>query len=187
MTGLSRLRRARVSKARNQRRLGARDGAEQPHKALIHIWSFLKSITRKAATIWSIAVSVALGASATILFVGLSYLLYQAVTSSAIEVAPISVPKDLADKGYTSEAMTLQLREALLDLLEQANTEKKTAEVVDQRDESTIELPQTGMSMDKIAAEIRDHFGFGNWWRISSAIELDNNKLTINISLDSNN
>ena len=38
-----------------------------------------------------------------------------------------------------------------------------------------------------MAAEIRDQFGLGSWWRISSAIEFDDDQLKLNISLDGKN
>jgi hypothetical protein len=171
VNGLSRLRNARVSKARNQRRIGIPSVTEERSDQLIRASSLAKSLVLKAVRVWSVLASVALNAIGTLLFIGLLYLLYQAVTSSAIELAPISVPKDLAEKGYTSEAVTLQLREALLDLVKEARTAKRTANVVSQKDEPTIDLPQTGMSLDTIAAEIRERFGLGDWWKVSSSIE----------------
>jgi tetratricopeptide (TPR) repeat protein len=181
MVEMNRLRRARISKARSQRRSYRR---EEPPNQLIRTWSVLKSVAVRMIGVWSVLTSIALSAFGTLLFLGLFYLLYQAVTSSAIEVAPISVPKKLADKGYTSEAVTLQLREALLELIKEARTEKRTANVVSLRDEPTIDLPQTGMSLDTVAAEIRDRFGFGNSWRVSSSIESIGDNLTLSVSLD---
>jgi hypothetical protein len=95
---------------------------------LVRLWSLTKSVTIKAVGVWSVLTSIALSVVGTLLFLALSYLLYQSVTSSAIEIAPISVPKDLAEKGYTSEVMTLQLREALLDLVKQARTDNGRSE-----------------------------------------------------------
>ena len=183
---LSRLRRARLSKARNQRRPSAPSRLDEGSDSLTRSWSVTKSLTLKAFGVWSVLTSIALSAVGTLLFVALSYLLYQSVTSSAIEVAPISVPKDLADKGYTSEAVTLELREALLDLVKEARTQKRTLNVVSQKDEPAIDLPQTGMSLDTVAAEIRERFGLGNSWRVSSSIELVDDRLKLRISLNSN-
>jgi Tfp pilus assembly protein PilF len=45
-------------------------------------------------------------------------------------------------------------------------------------------LPQTGMSLDTVAAEIRKRFGFGDWWRVSGVIESIDGKLRLNIDLD---
>jgi tetratricopeptide (TPR) repeat protein len=184
VNGLSRLRRARVSKALNQRRTGILRRGEERSNPLVRSWSLTKSATVKAIGVWSVLTSIALSAMGTLLFLALSYLLYQSVTSSAIEIAPISVPKDFAEKGYTSEAMTLELREALLDLVKQARTDKRTVNVVSQKDEPAIDLPQTGMSLDTIAAEIRKRFGFGDWWRVSGSIESIDGKLKLNIDLD---
>jgi hypothetical protein len=183
VNGLSRLRRARVSKARNQRRIGIPNGVDRSDP-LTRVSSVAKSLSMTAVRAWSILTSVTLSAIGTLLFVGLLYLLYQAVTSSAIEVAPVSVPKDLAENGYTSEAVTLQLREALLDLVKQARTAKRTVNVVSQKDEPTIDLPQTGMSLDTIAAEIRERFGLGDWWKVSSSIESADGKIRLNVCLE---
>ena len=184
MSGPSRLRRARVSKARNQRRPLVQDTLEKRSKLLVRALSVLAPVGLKVVGVWSVLTSIALSVVGTLLFFGLSYLLYQAVTSSAIEVAPISVPKDLADTGYTSEAVTLQLREALLNLVKEARTEKRTANVISQKDEPTIDLPQTGISLDMVATEIRNRFGFGNTWKISGSIESIDGRLRLNINLD---
>jgi tetratricopeptide (TPR) repeat protein len=117
-------------------------------------------------------------------FFGVLYLLYQRIASPTIEVMPISVPKDLADKGYASEAVTLELREALIDLKKEARTGKMTASVGNQKDEPTITVPETGISLDTIAAEIRARFAFGNSWRVSGSIESDGTLYKLNISVD---
>jgi tetratricopeptide (TPR) repeat protein len=118
------------------------------------------------------------------LFVGLAYLLYRAVTAPTIEIFPIVVPKNLAEQGYTSEAVSLQLREALRDLIKDAKTTKTTANVVRQGDDAAIELPQTGMSLDTIASQLRVRLGIGNSWKASGNIESDDDQLTLNVSLD---
>jgi tetratricopeptide (TPR) repeat protein len=184
MSGLSRLRRARVSKARNQRRLGVLSELEERSDPLMRSWSVTKSLILKAVGVWTVLASIALSAVGTLLFLGLCYLLYQAVTSSAIEVAPISVPKTLAEEGYTSEAVTRQLRGALLDFMKGTRTKKRTADVLSQRDEPTIALPQTGLSLDTVAEEIRSRFGFGNVWKISGSIETEGEQLDLQISVD---
>ena len=184
MSGLSRLRRARASKARNQRRLGVPSRLEVRSNPLMRSWSVAKSLTLRAVGVWSVVTSIALSAVGTLLFLGLCYLLYQAVTSSAIEVAPISVPKTLADEGYTSEAVTQQFRGALLEFIKGSRTKKRTADVLSQRDEPTIALPQTGMSLDTIAAEIRNRFGIGNLWKISGSIETVGEQLDLQVNVD---
>ncbi len=85
----------------------------------------------RAAGAWSILRSLVLNVVGALLFFGTLYLLYQAVMSSTIEVMPISAPKDLAYRGYTSEAVTLQLREALLELRKEAGTIKRTANIAE--------------------------------------------------------
>jgi tetratricopeptide (TPR) repeat protein len=163
---------------------GIPDTLEKRPSPLMRAWSVFKSVVFNVVAIWSVLASVALNAVGALLFIGISYLLYQAVTAAAIEVLPISVPESLAKQGYTSEAVTLQLREALLDLVKEAKTSKSTANVVKQDDELTVALPQTGISLDTIAAQIRAHFGVGNWWKVSGNIESDGDNLTLDISLE---
>jgi hypothetical protein len=138
---------------------GIPDRLEQRPNLLIRAWSILKRLISSVVTLWSVLVSVAANVIGALLFFGIAYLLYQTVTGATIEVLPISVPKNLAEQGYTSEAVTLELREALLELIKEAKTTKSTASVVKRGDDPTIELPQTGMSLDTIAAQIRAHLG----------------------------
>ncbi len=52
------------------------------------------------------------------------------------------------------------------------------------KDEPTITLPQTGMSLDTIAAQIRARLGVGNTWRVLGSVESDGKQYKLIVSLD---
>ena len=138
----------------------------------------------RAVDAWSSLRSVALNVLGTLLFLGVAILLYQAVTSSTIEVLPISVPTTLSANGYSSEAVSRQLRAALFGLVKEAATTERTAEIVLQGDEPKITLPETGISVDAIAAEIRTRLGVENTAIVSGSIESVGDRLKLDINLD---
>ena len=173
MPELNRLRKSRLAKAQIRRRLATNELPEERPNLLM-----------RATGAWSVLRSVVLNVVGALVFLGVLYLLYQRIASPTIEVMPISVPKDLTDKGYASDAVTLELREALVDLKKQARTGKRTASVGNQKDEPTITVPETGLSLDTIAAEIRSRFRIGNSWRVSGSIESDGTLYNLNISID---
>ena len=77
----------------------------------------------------------------------------------SIAISPISVPKELADKGYAPEVIALQLQRALKKIVHDANSMKQIADVTTPMDVPNIIVPQTGLSLETIAAEIRSFFG----------------------------
>jgi hypothetical protein len=134
MVGLVRHIRGRFAETQGPRRLDFEDAEGKRSNLLI-----------RAVDAWSFLRSVALTVLGTLLFLGVAILLYQAVMSSTIEVLPISVPTTLSAKGYSSEAVSRQLRAALFDLVKEAATTERTAEIVLQGDEPKITLPETGI------------------------------------------
>ncbi len=179
MTELNRIRRARIARARRERLLISGASEKQP------------GLFARAVSGWSALASFVVKTVGALVFLLFGYLLVEAVVSESVEVAPISVPKNLAVLGYTSEAVTGKLRAALLDIQNDAKTFKRTADVVSERDAPKIALPDTGLSIDLVASEIRSRLGIGKtWaigknWKISGSIESKENDLVANISLDS--
>ncbi len=173
MVGLVRHIRRRFAETQGPSRLDFEDAERKRSNLLI-----------RAVDAWSFLRSVALNVLGTLLFLGVAILLYQAVMSSTIEVLPISVPTTLSAKGYSSEAVSRQLRAALFDLVKEAATTERTAEIVLQGDEPKITLPETGISVDAVAAEIRARLGVENTAIVSGSIESVGDRLKLVINLD---
>lgn len=58
---------------------------------------------------WGTLKSVVLNVTGALLYLGIFALLFKAVMYPAIVIAPIYVSKDLAERGYTPEVVSLQI------------------------------------------------------------------------------
>lgn len=148
MAGADRLRKARIGRALRLRKA-------EPAKALDEQPTLLS----RAAGVWMTLKTFVLNTAGTLIFLSALILLYKAVVQPAIAISPISVPKELADKGYTPEATALQLQRALKKIVHDAKSMKHGADVTTQMDVPNIIVPRTGLSLETIAAEIRSLLG----------------------------
>ncbi|MBY5721784.1 tetratricopeptide repeat protein [Rhizobium leguminosarum] len=137
-------------------------------------------ISSTAATIQK----VVLGFISTIAFICFAVLIYRAVTTPTISMLPISVPKGVADKGYTPEVLAWQLRSQLLSLVRGAKSSKAAAQIVSGPEFSAVTVPQTGMSLDMITSEIRKSFGMADFWEISGNLEPDGDVYRMKLLLE---
>ncbi|PZR87467.1 MAG: hypothetical protein DLM68_08525, partial [Hyphomicrobiales bacterium] len=96
---MSRIKAARLAAAR------ARHIA-QPSDKKRTAWEF-------AALIWSRLTTVALNVVGVVGVGFVAYLLWESVTQKVISIAPISVPKELVDGGYTPDVAAERLESAL--------------------------------------------------------------------------
>ncbi|MGR9145689.1 tetratricopeptide repeat protein (plasmid) [Rhizobium leguminosarum] len=127
-----------------------------------------------------------LGITGTIVFICFVILIYRAVTTPTITILPITVPKELVDRGYTPEALALQLRDQLLYLVKEAKSGKPAAQIVSSAEFSTINVPQTGMSLEMIASEIRKSFGTAKSSEISGGLERVGEAYNLRLLLERN-
>ena len=70
------------------------------------------------------------------------YILYQSVTQKVISIAPISVPKELADHGYTPDVAAERLQDALNDIIDRAHSVRRGPNVAGQADLPSIVVPE---------------------------------------------
>jgi len=80
-------------------------------------------------------------------------LLWKALTQKTIAIAPISVPKTIAENGYTADVAAQRLHDALNKVVEDARTSKQGPEVALQADLASIVVTTIGLSLDTIAAD----------------------------------
>jgi hypothetical protein len=62
---------------------------------------------------WNRCVTLAINGVAILAVGFVLYILYQSVTQKVISIAPISVPKEMADEGYTPDVAAERLKDAL--------------------------------------------------------------------------
>ena len=101
---------------------------------------------------------------------GLAFIFKGAFFKDSVVIDPISVPKELADRGYTGDVVAQRIHDKVREIY-------KTREMNDERVEShptdftttplersmpPIELPGGKMSLAAVVSAVRELFGFGN-------------------------
>ncbi len=108
-----------------------------------------------AGIISSIVVKVPL----TIVIVVILVLLIRNLSQHTTAIEPISVPKMLAEGGYTPEVAAQRLRDAMTTFAEEAKIELQKSAIVTRAELPTIAVPTVGLSLDAITSTIRTFFG----------------------------
>src|SRR5262245_19140686 len=123
------------------------DGAPTPLLAR-RIWN---------STVWygKRARNVLLSISAVLTVVLVFAFLFKALIGRQLYIEPISVPKTLAENGYTPEVAAQQFREALNRVVAAANSVRHAPNIALRGDQPDIVVPTVGISLDTIAAGIR--------------------------------
>jgi hypothetical protein len=130
----------------------------------------LKHIGRRTKLIWKAFSSFVLSAAAVATVIYLGFLILERITQHSIEIAPISVTKDLDDRGYTPTVVADQLRDALNELIAKARSSGRQSEDISLKGEQPdITVPNVGLSVDAIVASITPHLPSN---RINGASEL---------------
>jgi tetratricopeptide (TPR) repeat protein len=173
----SRLKAARLSaaKARISRRAAPEERTIWQRKALVG---------RVLSTSWKVLVAVVLSVVGIFSFVIITVLLWQALTKKTIAIAPISVPKMLAENGYTAEVAAQRLHDALNKFIEDTHTRKAGPEVALQADLPSIVVPTVGLSLETTAANIRTFFPNTGRWNISGELTIVQKQLWLRLRMN---
>lgn len=124
----------------------------------------------------------------------IALLLLRSLSEQTTTIQPISVPKALADRGYTPDVAAQRLHDAL-DRFANAgmkrfatyevpvNSPLKPAAISLQADTPTIEVPTTGISLNAIETSLREFLGNVNH-RISGELSVNNDLLWLRLRID---
>ncbi len=153
------------------RKAARRDGAATA------AWGYVKSFCAGCYYLtswlfWIIAVAVV----ATILFQGLS--------QHATVIAPISVPKVLADGGYTPEVAGRRLRDAMVQYASIATTRMKHPEFALHGDLPDIIVPTVGISLDAVMTTLHTLLRITRSRSITGEFTIKNKLLWLHLRLD---
>jgi tetratricopeptide (TPR) repeat protein len=170
----SRLKLARLSAAK------ARVSSRAAHDERT-VW---QRIGQALATGWKVLVAVVLSLAGLFTFVFIAVLLWQALTKKTIAIAPIPVPKMLAESGYTADVAAQRLHDFLNKVVEDAHSRKNGAEVVLQADLPTIVVPTVGLSLEAIAADIRTFFHSTGSLNISGELTIVQKQLWLRLRMN---
>ena len=90
-----------------------------------------------------------------VVIIVLATIVIQGLTQHATVIDPISVPRDLADSGYTAEVASHRLRDAVTDFMSGVNSRMSNPDIALHGDLPKIVVPAVGISLDAIVASIR--------------------------------
>jgi tetratricopeptide (TPR) repeat protein len=111
--------------------------------------------SEKADRWWNLGTKWLLRIIATLTFLGVIYLLCQAFDPSSVVIRPISVPKDMADKGFTPDVAALRLLEAVTQYTENARTSGAGPKFAPHFEPADFVIPSVGLSFKAVVAQIR--------------------------------
>jgi hypothetical protein len=111
-------------------------------------------------------------------------LLWKALIQKTIAIAPISVPKTVAENGYTADVAAQRLHDALNKVIEVAHSNKQGPEVALQADLPSVVVPTIGLSLETIAADIRTFFHIPGRWNISGEFTIAQKQLWLRLRMN---
>jgi lipoprotein NlpI len=117
-------------------------------------------------------------------FALIGVLLWKALTEKTIAIAPISVPKMLAESGYTADVAAQRLHDALNKVVKDAHTRKEGPNVALQADLPSIVVPTIGLSLETIAADIRTFFHIARRSNISGELTIAQKQLWLRLRIN---
>lgn len=110
---------------------------------------------RRTRLLWKALSSfvLSLSAIASVILVAVLFLLE--LTRRAVVFEPISVPKELADNGFSPEVAAQRLRDAVNGIVTKAHAWTKGPEIALKGEVPEIVVPTVGISIDNIAELLR--------------------------------
>jgi tetratricopeptide (TPR) repeat protein len=90
-----------------------------------------------------------------IAFIFILWIVVDGLTQHVTVIQPLSVPKELEERGYTPEVAGKRLRDALDKFAKSVNTAMKDPEIALQGELPNIVVPSVGISLDALVASLR--------------------------------
>jgi tetratricopeptide (TPR) repeat protein len=106
------------------------------------------------------------------------------VKLSSIEIADISVPNDLAERGYTPAVAALRFRDALERYKQEANTSMRGAQLDLPGEQPVVVVPTLGLPLNIVADNAALLFGIGGDKRVSGEFTESRNTLWLRLRLN---
>ena len=112
-------------------------------------------IWRGALLLWKALGSLVIALAGTIAVIVVAILLIQGLMRRTVAIEPISVPKELADKGYSPDVAAARLRDAMHALVARADARTEGPNIAMRGEVPDIVVPTVGISVDNIVTAIR--------------------------------
>ena len=111
-------------------------------------------------------------------------ILVQGLTEHVTVIQSLSVPKTLADGGYTAEVAGYRLRDALSEFVRSINTHMKSPEIALQGELPNIVVPTVGISLDAVMSSIRTLLRSTRSRTITGEFTILHDQLSLRLRLD---
>ena len=147
---------------------------QQASKAPAHYWHPLSAASSAVARAWSWLRSqgppllsrctkfivhnfntLVVKLPGAIIVIFIFWMIIRGLTEHVTVIEPLSVPRQLEDRGYTPEVAGKHMRDAIDKYASAVNTTMKTPEIALQGELPNIVVPTVGISLDAIVASIR--------------------------------
>jgi tetratricopeptide (TPR) repeat protein len=100
----------------------------------------------------------------------------EVLSNRSIVILPLSVPKTLSERGYTPEVAATRLRDALHDLVRDANTRMKSPNLALRDDLPDFVIPSVGLSLATLVSFTRTFFRADDRQNISGEVIISADK-----------
>lgn len=120
------------------------------------------------------------GSLGTIVFVALIGAIFlHAIFDDVITIQPISVPKDLAERGFTPEVMASRLRDGANEIIIEVNSNYSHRDFMELSDLLDLTVPKAGISIHTLAVQVRSLLGLRPRASISGEVSFEDGHLTV--------
>jgi tetratricopeptide (TPR) repeat protein len=130
---------------------------------------------------WGRVLKAVGGAGALLAFAIIVWLFYDVLFERSIAIRPISVPKLLQERGYTSDVAAIHLRDALNAYAANARTSALGPQLALNSDLPDFVLPTVGLSFEAVAARLRTFFRIDRRRNISGELTLVDQELHLRL------
>jgi len=142
--------------------------------------TFWRASTKLSANLYTVIVRLPW----VIAIVVISTIVIQGLTQSTTVIKDISVPKTLAEAGYTADVAGHRMRDALYEFKQQARTQMRRPEVALAGELPTIVVPTVGISLDAIVSSLRTVFRSTRSRTITGEITINKDLLWLVLRID---
>jgi tetratricopeptide (TPR) repeat protein len=111
-------------------------------------------------------------------------IIVQGLMQHVTVIEPLSVPKALADRGYSSDVAAQRFRDAMTGFAASVNTHMKQSEVALHAELPNIVVPTVGISLDAVMASVRTLFRSTRSQSLGGEFTIDHDQLWLRLGLN---
>lgn len=154
--------------------------AEPPRRARKNLHEIARASWGHAGNAASTLIKVFGGITTALIF----GVFFSSLLDRSVVIQPLSVPRPLADAGFTGDVASSVIRDKIHDLYHQAQTAIPQREILQQSDLLDISVPGVGISIQALRSQFRSFLGLGTHQTVSGELTLDSGALFVSLRLN---